>query len=247
MDQEMATSPLTNIKPLSPKEKRVLEFIELFMKLHGVAPSYQEIKDHFGLASFSSVQRFLRQLVEKGYIHVPGGNQKRAMTLLQSASSLSLALKTFKSGSHKEEHRSTDLGMETPPHLPSPVESLTLPLLGRVAAGRPIERNDHDEFIDVPASLVRNSAKTFALRVQGDSMIEDGILDGDVILVQSQKIANNGEIVVAVVDNEATVKRFFSRNAQIELRPSNAQMAPLLYPANKVDIRGVVVSLLRKF
>ena len=88
-------------------------------------------------------------------------------------------------------------------------EVLSLPLLGKVAAGSPIEAFEHDEFVQVPPSLVRNPSKSYALKVSGASMIEDGIFDGDLILVQRQESATNGEIVVASIENESTVKRFF--------------------------------------
>lgn len=219
-------------KPLSLKEKTVLEFLEEYIQINGVSPTYQEICRHFGFASFNSVQRYLKQLEAKNYIKLPWANQKRAITLLHPSSAL----------------QKTNV---MPAILPS--ESMSLPLLGRVAAGAPIEAFEHDEFIDVPSSLVRHVERTYALRVQGQSMIEDGILDGDVILVQRQNTASNGEIVVAVIEEEATVKRFYIHkgNAQnaatIELRPANSSMAPMWYAPNEVQIRGVVVGLIRKF
>ena len=147
------------------------------------------------------------------------------------------------------------------------VEALAIPLLGRVAAGLPIEGVDHNEYIDVPPSLVRNPSKSFALKVEGQSMIEDGIFDSDTILIQKQKTASNGETVVATIENEATVKRFYSyKNITdklkeqidympdvqtgeplIELRPANSTMKSLWYPASKVNIEGIVVGLVRQF
>jgi len=126
----------------------------------------------------------------------------------------------------------------------------SIPLLGKVAAGAPLEHLKYDEHIDIPVSLVRRPEKTYALQVQGQSMIEDGIHDGDTILVQRQSHADNGDIIVAVVDHEATVKRFFQSNRKkdwIELRPSNSSMDSLWYQSNEVDIRGIVVGLIRKY
>ncbi|UXR64172.1 hypothetical protein EZJ49_13985 [Bdellovibrio bacteriovorus] len=119
----------------------------------------------------------------------------------------------------------------------------------------PIEAIKHDEFVDVPPSMVRNPSKSFALKVQGDSMIEDGIFDEDIILIQKQDSANNGDIIVATVDNEATVKRFYLRprpetgvaDKMVELRPSNSTMKSMWYSPDEVSIRGIVVGLLRKF
>ena len=139
-----------------------------------------------------------------------------------------------------------------------------------MAAGAPLEAYDHDEFIDVPASLMKNPDRTYALRVQGQSMIEDGIFEGDVILVQRQSQAENGEIVVAVVPSdvgteEATVKRFYWHKKpnggtaprksigeakpakKIELRPANSTMTSFWYDPGEVQIRGIVVGLIRKF
>lgn len=237
---------------------------------NGISPTYQEICDNFGFASYNSVQRYLKQLESKGYITMPWGNQKRAITLLHPSSAMQEAL--------AEMRESAPTPVELRP------EAVSIALLGRVAAGQPLEAFEHDEFIDVPTSMVKQADKTFALRVQGQSMIEDGILDGDIILVQEQKTARNGEIIVAVVENEATVKRFYMHNKEskhsqammagesvapqglrqepkqsdsnvhalggtkmIELRPANSSMESLWYHPSEVEIRGVVVSLIRQF
>jgi len=119
-----------------------------------------------------------------------------------------------------------------------------VPLLGRIAAGSPILAQENvEELVPVQDSVVGD--RGFCLRVQGDSMIEDGILDGDVIIVDQSKQARKGDIVVALVEDEATVKRFFPNGPEIELRPANSAMAPLRYPANSVQIQGVVVGLQR--
>lgn len=253
--------------PLTIKEKSVLEFIEQFLQEQSVAPTYQEIKDHFGFASFNSVQRYLKQLQSKNYLHLPGDNQKRALQVLNPSTSLSNLLVDRISGPSviqannplllQLSKKETSPSLESPP---GPAESLSLPLLGRVAAGSPIEAFEHNEFIDVPVSLVRNPTKTFALTVQGQSMIEDGILDGDVLLVQKQSYANNGETVVAMIDNQATVKKFYlhakrindvhsypQTHTQVELRPANASMSSMWYPPPEVDIQGIVVGLMRRF
>jgi repressor LexA len=122
----------------------------------------------------------------------------------------------------------------------------TIPLLGVVAAGRPIEAIETPEEIEVPPSLL-GAGERYALRVRGDSMIEDGIQDGDVVLVRRAHRAENGETVVAIVDGEATLKRFHQAGAQVELRPANAALAPIRVPAARVEIRGVLVGLLRRY
>jgi len=259
-------------RPLSIKEKSVLEFLESYIRSNGVSPTYQEICHHFDFASFNSVQRYLKQLEAKGYIQLPWTNQKRAITLLQPSSAIQDAVEKLQpSPQLNHPHHQSGSHIRTAPNPPNvtpallPAENLTLPLLGRVAAGAPIEALEYDEFIDVPASLVRHADRTYALRVQGQSMIEDGILDGDVILVQRQSTAANGEIVVAIIDEEATVKRFYLHHKlhhqnlhqnskeesgsrrMIELRPANSSMQPMWYEPGEVQIRGVVVGLIRRF
>ncbi len=259
--------------PLSIKELKVLEFIEHFVEEQSVSPTYQEIKEHFGFASFNSVQRYLKQLQEKNYIHIPGGNQKRAMQVLHSSKSVSNSLQARISApavvpkNHPFPSQPTSKkGLPPPSESPPSAEVLSLPLLGRVAAGSPIEAFLQNETIDVPANMVRNPGKSYALVVEGQSMIEDGILDGDLLLVQKQSFANNGETVVAMVNNQATVKRFYLHrkrdihtnpqthahspsqpDPQVELRPANSTMTSMWYPPYEVDIQGIVVGLMRRF
>jgi repressor LexA len=124
--------------------------------------------------------------------------------------------------------------------------AVELPLLGRVAAGAPIEAIETPESITVPEDLVRRE-NSFVLRVKGDSMIEDGILDGDYVVVESRPQAENGETVVAVVEGAATVKRFYrERGGKIRLQPANQRMEPIVVRDRDLAIRGVVVALLRR-
>jgi repressor LexA len=127
------------------------------------------------------------------------------------------------------------------------VSALELPLLGRVAAGAPIEALEHPETIAVPEELV-GRGETFVLRVRGNSMIKEGILDGDYIVVESRAQADNGDTVVALVQGDATVKRFYREKAgMVRLQPANDQMEPILARAADVEIRGVVVAVMRKY
>lgn len=128
-------------------------------------------------------------------------------------------------------------------------EALDVPILGTVAAGRPIEAiEDASESIRVPAQMMGRPGETFALRVRGDSMIEDQICDGDVVIVESRLEARDGETVVALVGgDEATLKRFYRRGSQVRLVPANSNMEPLELPAADVQIRGVVRGLVRTY
>lgn len=251
--------------PLTLKEKEVLEFIESFVTKKGIAPSYQEIRKAFGFASFNSVQRYLKQLQAKNYLYLPGDNQKRAIQVLQSSKSYANLLRITSASNHPQtKPNQRKEASPTEGVSPPQVESLSLPLLGRVAAGVPIEAFLNEESVDVPASLIRYPSKTFGLVVQGQSMIEDGIHDGDLIFVQKQTYAQNGDTVVATMENQATVKRFYLHNEKdihnypqddsqsrsgplVELRPANSQMKSLWVEPDRISIQGIVVALLRRF
>jgi repressor LexA len=128
-----------------------------------------------------------------------------------------------------------------------PSESVDLPLLGRAAAGRPIEAVLDGETVAVPAAMVRRP-DTFVLQVRGDSMRDEGILDGDLVVVESRPTAESGETVVAVVEGAATVKRFHrERGGRIRLQPANESYRPMLLDGRDVEVRGVVVGLLRRY
>jgi repressor LexA len=233
-------------RPLTPKEKLVLDFIENTIVTTGISPSYQEIRDHFGFSSFNSVQNYLKQLRSKGYISW-NENQKRSLEVLFSSEAIKKELSNKNSKQAKPS--------QSPLLQASSEEVLALPYYGKVAAGLPLERVETGETVNIPASFIRDASKTFALKVEGESMIDEGILDGDLILVESQESASNGDLVVATVDNESTVKRYFHRpypygeikEMMIELRPSNPKMNSLWYSPDEVMVRGLVVGLFRKY
>jgi len=124
--------------------------------------------------------------------------------------------------------------------------SISIPMHGSVAAGNPIEAIEGNETIDIPAYMVRKGSH-YALTVSGESMIEDGILDGDVIVVKEQNTAVNGETVVAVIDNEATVKRYYKKSKNIELHPANSTMKPIIVDHGDFQIKGILVGLVRSY
>jgi repressor LexA len=129
---------------------------------------------------------------------------------------------------------------------PADAQGNRVPLLGRVAAGTPIEPIEVDESVTIPDELLGHG-ETFALRVQGDSMIDDGIHDGDVVLVERQATADNAQTVVALLDGEATIKRFYRRRDGVHLEPANPALSPVVVSPERVEIRGVVVALLRRY
>jgi repressor LexA len=126
--------------------------------------------------------------------------------------------------------------------------ALRLPLLGRIAAGRPLEAVPASEAITVPADMVRGHARSFVLQVHGQSMVEEQIRDGDYVVVEERRLARDGETVVALIDgSEATLKRYYRDGAAVRLEPANPVVAPLLVPASRVQIQGVVVGVIRKY
>jgi len=202
---------------LTEKQKAVYQFIKAYIEKREIAPSYEEIRRHFGFRSYHSVQKYLQQLERKGYIVHPGWNLKRAIRIVEHGA-----------------------------------PAVTLPLVGVIAAGEPIEAIEQRETIDVPESLLGRRGEHYALRVKGDSMIGDGIYDGDLVIVREQPDAQNGQVVVALLEGEATVKRFFKKGNRVELRPANPRLKPLVVkglPGQGDDFRiqGVVVALIRQF
>lgn len=245
----------TLLPPLTAKEKSVLQFIESELIEKGISPSYQEICNHFGFASFNSVQNYLKQLSQKGYVSIQQ-NQKRAIQLLHSAQDfqkdLSERLQVTVEPSHGS---STNQSSPNNSAFADQSKVLPIPFLGRVAAGQPIERLADNEFIEIPKYLIKNTRDLFALKVEGDSMIDEGIFDGDTLVIQSQKTARDGDLVVASIEQEATVKRFFQKSKPqepetgkiIELRPANKRLSSMWYHPSQVEIKGLVKALLRSY
>ena len=138
-------------------------------------------------------------------------------------------------------NRKRALELTTPPGGPK-----RLPLLGRVAAGRPIEAISDPETIEVPEPLLRGD-DNFALRVVGDSMVDEGIHDGDIVIVRSQRDARNGDTVVALIGDDATIKQYYRHGSRVELRPANERLRPIFVQEDDLQIQGIVVGLIRKF
>ncbi len=196
------------------RQARILEVIRDFTEERGYPPSVREIGERVGLSSSSTVQAHLKTLEKRGLIH-RDPTKPRAL---------------IASGSRAFQRAEADYGV--------------LPIVGKVAAGVPITATENleGEYV-VPAELARKPG-TFMLRVQGDSMIEAAILDGDLIVVSPQPDARNGEIVVAMVDGEATVKRFFREAGRVRLQPENRTMRPIF--SDEVSVLGRVEAVVRK-
>ncbi|MFN8790705.1 MAG: transcriptional repressor LexA [Bdellovibrionales bacterium] len=236
------------ITSLTTNERNILTYIESEIVRTGISPSYQEICQHFGFASFNSVQNYVKQLSKKGYLRAHP-HQKRGLEVLKSATA-------FQNQTLKQVSKNATTESPRDELLQVPMGIRPIPLLGRVAAGAPIERMTDNETLQVPPQLMKDPEQSYALCVSGDSMIEEGIHDGDWIIVHKREVARNGDLVVASIQGpagpEATVKRiyFHPKNGpdeKVELRPSNSQLASQWYAESQVNIRGHVTGLIRKF
>lgn len=202
--------------PLSQPQERILAFIKQEVATKGYPPSVRQICDAVGLASSSTVHGHLKRMEEKGYIR-RDPSKPRAIEILDD---------------------------DAPSAAPGK-RTVSLPLLGQVAAGLPIfASNNVEDEIPFPMERLRgNTSDHFFLTVKGDSMIEAGIHSGDLLLVRRQETARNGEIVVALIEDEATVKYFYREKGRVRLQPAHPTMAPIW--ADDVRIVGKVVSLMR--
>ena len=208
---------------LNKREKAILKFIEKQMAEVGYAPSVREIGKAVGLKSTATVHGYLAKLSEKGYIKKE--DQKgRTLRLLKGG------------GADKKQESIKDFYTSK--------ELVEVPVIGKITAGEPILAVENvTDTLPIPIDFVGNS-ESFMLTVRGESMIEAGILNGDYILVKKQNTANNGEIVVALIDEEATVKTFYKEKDHIRLQPENSTMDPIIVPDCK--ILGKVAGVFRK-
>lgn len=204
---------------ITRRQRQVYDFISRFVAEHGYSPSFEEIGQGLGLNSLATVHKHISNLEKKGLL-TRDYNRSRSIDLLPPKGRLKQAM-------------SVNTGV-------------VLPLIGRIAAGRPLEAVENPETISL-ADFVQ-SKEVFVLEVRGDSMQDESILDGDYVLVEKTKTARNGDIVVALLNGlDATLKRFYREGDQIRLQPSNTNMAPIFVAASEVEIQGRVIGVLRKY
>jgi SOS regulatory protein LexA len=209
------------IMGLTKKQMEVYRFISQYTDEHGIAPTQREIKEHFGLKSFGSVQRYLNYLMDANLLE-RDLNARRGIALCSEGPSKSTQNESV----------------------------CELPLLGLVAAGNPIEALENpDDHFPVPVQMIKSSHQHFALRVQGDSMIEDGILEDDIVIVRQTAKAEVGQTIVAVIDGDATLKKYFPFKDKIELRPANSRLGPITVGEDVADFKivGKMVGLIRSY
>ena len=223
---------------LTKKQLNLLEFIEKKTSSNGISPSFDEMKEALNLKSKSGIHRLIIALEERGFIRrLP--HRARALEVIRKVKKSSLI-----SNLHKEKF--TEIVPQA--KLNQNESEQNIPLLGTIAAGAPIEAiSDMSDQINVPPSMMSNG-QHFALQVKGESMIEAGINHGDIVVIKEQKQANNGDIVVALIDNqEATLKRLYKKGEFVELEAANRNYETQVYNSTKVTIQGRLVGLLRTY
>ncbi len=217
---------------LTKKQLDLLDFINKRVQRDGVPPSFDEMKEALDLRSKSGIHRLITALEERGFIRRLA-HKARALEIIKLPDSL---------------HQESAEIVEFPTH--SPQNSVTeLPMMGRIAAGVPIAAIAHASHnVSVPPEMLRRGGTHYALEVRGDSMIEAGINDGDVVVICETSTADDGDIVVALVeDQEATLKKFYRRNGMIALEAANPAYETRMFPSEKVRVQGRLIGLLRTY
>jgi len=206
---------------ITRRQHEVYDFISRFVSENGYSPSYDEIREGLNLNSLATVHKHVANLEKKGLL-TRDFNRSRSIDLVAPKGKLkqSMAVNT----------------------------GLVLQVMGRIAAGRPIEAVEQRDGNTISLADFVRSKEVFVLEVRGDYMQDEHIVDGDYVLVERNKTAHNGEIVVALVDGaDATLKRFYREGDKIRLQPSNANMQPIIVPAAAVELQGKVIGVLRKY
>jgi len=233
---------------LTRKQAELLRFIHERLKEAGVPPSFDEMKDALDLRSKSGIHRLITALEERGFIRrLP--NRARAIEVIKLPESVAHGMVSGRSRGFTPSVIEGNLGRVRTASEDDSGRSVAVPVMGRIAAGTPIEAiQTRSHTINMPPDLLSATGEHFALEVRGDSMIEAGILDGDTVIIRRGEVAENGQIVVALVDeNEVTLKRLRKRGASIALEPANARHETRIFPADRVQVQGRMVALLRRY
>jgi repressor LexA len=241
---------------LTAKQHELLMFIHQRLRETGIPPSFDEMKEALGLRSKSGIHRLIKALEERGFIRrLP--HRARALEIIRLPDSIVPPASSFRpGGGFRPSVIEGDLGRSEAAPRPAPggdaagdpPPAVVVPVMGRIAAGVPIEAiQDHTHDVLVPPEML-GPGDHFALEVKGDSMIEAGILDGDTVIIRRTDTAQNGDIVVALVDDEeATLKRLRRKGASIALEAANPAYETRIFGPDRVKIQGRLVGLLRRY
>ena len=223
---------------LTRRQKQVLDFLVGFINRKGYSPSFEEIGESLNVSSLATVHKHLDTLEKKGFIR-RGRNQSRSVEVIAVPGPVPFSKTALRPFARRGAAAS---------RLDAVLGETEFPLLGRIAAGRPVEAIPNPETFSF-GDFTSGRSGIFVLRVKGDSMIDDHICDGDYILVEGTDTAENGEIVVALIEGtDATLKRFFREpHGKVRLQPANAQMEAIVLLAREVKIQGRVIGVLRKY
>ena len=226
---------------LTKKQRDLLEFIHKRLQRDGVPPSFDEMKDALDLRSKSGIHRLITALEERGFIRRLA-HRARAIEIVKFPDDMAPAgfKPTVIEGGKPEPKM---------PEIPKGLAALELPIMGKIAAGVPIEAISHvHDHVAVPGSMLKSSGKHYALEVKGDSMIDAGINDRDVVIILESDVAQDGDIVVALIEEEeATLKTFRREGSNIALEAANPAYETRVLPSNKVRVQGKLVGLIRSY
>ena len=233
---------------LTRKQFELLRFIHERLKEAGVPPSFDEMKDALDLRSKSGIHRLITALEERGFIRrLP--NRARAIEVIKLPESVAHGIGSSRARGFTPSVIEGNLGRVRTGSEDESGRPVAVPVMGRIAAGTPVEAiQSKTQIINMPPEMLSTTGEHFALEVRGDSMIEAGILDGDIALLRRTDGADTGDIVVALIDEEeATLKRFRRRGASIALEPANTSYEVRILPPNRVRIQGKLVGLFRRY
>jgi len=237
---------------LTTKQHELLVFIDKHLRETGCSPSFEEMKEALDLRSKSGIHRLISALEERGFLR-RHKHRARALEVLRLSGDLMPMRGALREAPEAQRFSPNVIRGDFSGKLPgvraaSVAGAVSIPLYGKIAAGLPIEAmNEHTVEIEVPVALM-GKGDHFALEVEGDSMIEAGILDGDTVVIRKGEIAENGQIIVALIDeNEVTLKRLRRRGNSIALEPANERYETKIFPAERVNIQGRLIALLRKY
>lgn len=238
---------------LTTKQHELLAFIDRHLRETGCSPSFEEMKNALELKSKSGIHRLISALEERGFLR-RHKHRARALEVIRLSEDLTPPRREPEAAPRESRRFAPNVIMgDFSGRLPgvraaNVAGAVRLPLYGKIAAGQPIEAlNENSMEIEVPVALI-GKGDHFALEVEGDSMIEAGILDGDTVIIRKGETAENGQIIVALIDgSEVTLKRLRRRGNSIALEPANIRYETRIFPAERVSVQGRLIALLRKY